>query len=91
MRQLSPVVLVGSHITTTVIFIYLAVYTVRSDSTNATTLPCGDGWVSYNNYCYLFNNKKWINRDQAADECDQRDGSLLYLSNMDELVCTINN
>lgn len=55
---------------------------VYSDSTTG----CDDGWLAYNNNCYMINTIKSVSRAAAAQECNNQDASLLRIESQDQLV-----
>ena len=54
-----------------------------------TPVGCDEGWVDANNYCYLFYNTRRVTWQQAANECNRYDSSLVFFDNMDEEVIDI--
>lgn len=51
-----------------------------------TAIGCDEGWVNANNYCYLFTTTRAVTWQEAADECDTYDSSLLYFDIFDYTV-----
>ena len=49
-------------------------------------IGCDVGWVNANNYCYLFTTTRAVTWQEAADECDTYDSSLLYFDIFDYAV-----
>ncbi|XP_060590048.1 C-type lectin domain family 4 member D-like isoform X2 [Ruditapes philippinarum] len=45
---------------------------------------CGDEWVSYNNYCYYFENINTATFEEARLFCKQKSSNLLYVEDNDE-------
>ena len=61
-------------------------FSVLTPITADKSLGCDEGWANANGYCYLFYNKRRVSRQQAANECDRYDSSLLYFDNKEEEV-----
>ena len=66
----------------------LVIFTVIIIPTNAAdvALGCDEGWYYNNGYCYLFYNTRMVTWQQASDECDRYDSSLLYFDDLNEEV-----
>ena len=61
-------------------------FSVITPITADKSLGCDEGWANANGYCYLFYNTRRVSRQQAANECDRYDSSLLYFDNKEEEV-----
>ena len=61
-------------------------FSVLTPITADKALGCDEGWANANGYCYLFYNTRRVSRQQAANECDRYDSSLLYFDNKKEEV-----
>ncbi|XP_060569254.1 macrophage mannose receptor 1-like [Ruditapes philippinarum] len=57
-------------------------YLAHADSSTG----CDNGWVPYNNNCYLINTIKSVTRKAAAQECNSQDSSLLRITSQDQLT-----
>ncbi|XP_045188655.2 macrophage mannose receptor 1-like [Mercenaria mercenaria] len=64
------------------IFTIFAARPAYSDSTTG----CDDGWIPYNNNCYMINTLKSVSRSAAAQECNYQDSSLVRITSQDQLT-----
>ena len=67
-------------------FSHCLIFSVFTRISADTPLGCDEGWVQNNNYCYRFYNTKAVTWQQASDECNRYDSSLLYFDNIAEEV-----